>query len=212
MRLTREKFILYISGLLILTLGISLAIQSRLGTSPFDALLVGLYRTVGLTVGSWEIIVGAVMVLCNAIALRRRPEYLALLTSFITGLGIDFWLFVVRDWLVPETMIGQFICLGAGLLLSGLGIATYLQANFAPIPMDGSMLVVHELTGLNVAISRILLNIVLVTFAFFFHGPIGIGTIIIALSSGPIINFLMPYIAKLEKGMTKQKQCLTSSG
>src|SRR5699024_10223468 len=44
----------YFIGLITLTLGIALAVQSQLGTSPFDALLVGLYRTFGLSIGSWE--------------------------------------------------------------------------------------------------------------------------------------------------------------
>lgn len=42
------KYVLFVAGILILTLGISLTIQSELGTSPFDALLVGLSHHVGL--------------------------------------------------------------------------------------------------------------------------------------------------------------------
>lgn len=48
------KYMYYGIGILILSLGISLTIQSGLGTSPFDALLVGLSKKIGLTVGSWE--------------------------------------------------------------------------------------------------------------------------------------------------------------
>jgi uncharacterized protein len=48
------KYILYVLGILIFTLRISFTIQSDLGTSPFDALLVGLTINVGLTMGSWE--------------------------------------------------------------------------------------------------------------------------------------------------------------
>lgn len=42
------KYVLFVTGILILTLGISLTIQSELGTSPFDALLVGLSHHLGL--------------------------------------------------------------------------------------------------------------------------------------------------------------------
>src|SRR5699024_11726629 len=107
MRLIHAGLHFFLVGIVILTLGIALTIQSMLGTSPFDSLLVGLNRTFGLTVGSWEIVVGASMVLCNAVAERKRPEYFALLTSFITGIGIDSWLFIVGDWIVPETWIGR---------------------------------------------------------------------------------------------------------
>jgi len=42
----------YVLDILILTLGISCTIQLDHGTSPFDALLVGLSINMGLTVGS----------------------------------------------------------------------------------------------------------------------------------------------------------------
>lgn len=91
--LNNTKWLFYGLGILILTLGISLTIQSDLGTSPFDALLVGLSIKVGLTVGSWEIIIAFIMIFCNALLKRQRPEFLGLLTAFITGIGIDTWLF-----------------------------------------------------------------------------------------------------------------------
>jgi len=106
LRVIRAGIHFYISGIIILTLGIALTIQSMLGTSPFDSLLVGLNRTFGLTVGSWEVVVGLTMVLCNALAERKRPEYFALLTSLITGVGIDTWLFLLGDWVLPEEWIG----------------------------------------------------------------------------------------------------------
>lgn len=210
MRLIREKYLFYVCGILILTLGIALTIQSTLGTSPFDALLVGLFRTVGLTIGSWEIIVGGVLVLFNAIAQRRRPEYLALLTAFITGVGIDFWVFVLRGWLHPDTLFGQSLCLGLGMLLVGLGIATYLQDNFAPIPMDRSMLVLNQLTGLNITYSRALISVFLVILAFMFNGPIGIGTLIITFFGGVFIKFFMPYMEWLKNGKTMQQESISS--
>jgi uncharacterized membrane protein YczE len=209
MRLTRKKSMFYVCGILILTLGIALTIQSKMGTSPFDALLVGLYRTVGLTIGSWEIIVGGVMVLFNALAQRRRPEYLALLSALITGVGIDFWVFVLRDWLHPDTLFGQSLCLVFGMVLVGLGIATYLRANFAPIPMDRMMLVVIDLTGLNVTSSRALISVVLIILAFIFNGPIGVGTLLTTFLSGVIINFFMPYTERFENGNTMQQETVS---
>lgn len=194
MRLIRAGFQFYIIGIIILTLGIALTIQSTLGTSPFDALLVGLHRTFGLTVGSWEVVVGLTMVLGNALAVRKRPEYYAIVTSLVTGIGIDSWLFLLGDLVIPATWIGQSICLGLGIIFTGIGVASYLQSNFAPNPMDRSMLVVSELTGWNVSYSRALISVVLVAVAYLFDGAIGIGTLINALISGVLISFFLPYV------------------
>lgn len=43
----------------------------------------------GLTVGSWEIIIALILICCNAFIKRQRPEVLGLLTASITGIGID---------------------------------------------------------------------------------------------------------------------------
>lgn len=198
MRLIRAGFHFYIIGIVILTLGIALTIQSTLGTSPFDALLVGLNRTFGLTVGSWEVVVGLTMLLGNALAERKRPEFYAILTSLITGIGIDSWLFLLGNWLVPVTWLGQFICLGLGIIFTGMGVASYLQSNFAPNPMDRSMLVVSELTGWGVSYSRAFISVILVVIAYFFDGAIGIGTLINALVSGVLIGFFSPYVEAIK--------------
>lgn len=150
------------------------------------------------------------MVLCNALGEKRRPEYLALLTSLITGLGIDMWMFLLADWVQPETIIGQSVCLAIGLIAGGLGIAINLQANFAPNPMDRSMQVVRNLTGLNIAISRALISIVLVLLAFMFNGPIGVGTILAALFTGVFIKFFMPYVEQFDKKHTNSQESLSS--
>jgi len=199
MRLVRAGVHFYLTGLIILTLGIAFAIQSMLGTSPFDAVLVGLFRTFGLSIGSWEIVVGLTMILGNALLERKRPEYFALITSLVTGIGIDSWLFVLNIFSGPESWIGQWIFLIVSLILTGLGIAIYLQSEVAPNPMDRSMLVVANLTGWSVTYSRLAINIVLVIVAFLFGGAIGIGTLVNALFSGIVIHFFLPYVAQFRK-------------
>src|SRR5690625_4513382 len=118
MRLLRAGLHFYIIGLIILTLGIALTILSLLGTSPYDSLLVGLNRTFGFTVGTWEIVVGVSMFIFNTIAEKRRPEYFALITSIITGIGIDTWLFLLNDLVLPTTLLSKFIFYGFGLFFT----------------------------------------------------------------------------------------------
>lgn len=201
-RLIRVGIHFYIFGLIILTLGIALTIQSTLGTSPFDALLVGLHRTFGLTIGSWEIIVGGLMILGNALIEQKKPEYYAFLTALVTGTGIDAWLLLLQNWVVPQEWPSQTICLILGIVLTSIGIATYLQSRFAPNPMDRSMLVLSKLMGWSVARSRVWINIILVIIAFLFGGSIGIGTLANALFSGMLIGFFLPYANAIQKRST----------
>ncbi|TKI80083.1 YitT family protein, partial [Bacillus wiedmannii] len=163
----------------------------------FDALLVGLSLNMGLTVGSWEIIIAVLLVCCNSILKRERPEIQGLLTAFITGLGIDMWLFLLRNLITPEIWYSKMIYFGIGLVITGLGTAIYLQTNFAPIPIDRLTLIIQELTRTNIFISRTFIYLIFLIMAMILHGPIGIGTILTVCLGGLLLNSFMPLTKKV---------------
>ncbi|WP_246187988.1 YczE/YyaS/YitT family protein [Paenibacillus tengchongensis] len=187
---------LYITGILLLALGIALTIVSGLGTSPFDALLVGLAQNVGLTVGSWEMVLAAVMLLGNALLARSRPLLLGIVTSVITGLSIDLWMLLLGDFLQPVQLAGRLACLAAGLVVTGLGTAVYLQARFAPTPLDHLMLLLQEQYKLSLLSAKTLIYAVYLALAWLFDGPIGIGTLLSVAIGGLLLQLFMPLIGK----------------
>ncbi|WP_129691435.1 YczE/YyaS/YitT family protein [Gottfriedia acidiceleris] len=190
------KYVFYVLGILILTLGISINIQSNLGTSPFDALLVGLSQNVGLTVGSWEIIIALLLLCLNSLLKRQRPEFLGLVTAFITGIGIDMWLFLLHNLITPEFWYSKIAFYIIGLVISGFGTATYLYTNFAPIPVDRLTLILQELTRTNIFFSKTLIYLIFLITALMSNGPIGIGTILTVCFGGLILNCFMPLTKK----------------
>ncbi|MGY4795814.1 YczE/YyaS/YitT family protein [Lysinibacillus fusiformis] len=191
------KYVFYVVGILILTLGISLTIQSNLGTSPFDALLVGLSKNVGLTVGSWEIILALLLICSNSLLARQRPEILGLITAFITGIGIDMWLFLFHDVITPDIWYSQAVCFVIGLVVVGLGTATYLHTNFAPIPVDRLTLIIKELTKKTIFFSRTAIYLLFLVLAIICKGPIGIGTLLTVCLGGFILHFFMPITGRI---------------
>jgi uncharacterized protein len=196
-RLSKVKYVFYVLGILILTLGISFTILSDLGTSPFDALLVGLSVNVGLTVGSWEIIIALLLICCNSFLKRQRPEILGLLTAFITGIGIDIWLFLLHNLITPELWYIKVVCFGIGIVVIGLGTAIYLHTNFAPIPIDRLTLIIQELTRTNILLSRTVIYLVFLMMAIIFNGPVGIGTLLTVCLGGLLLNYFMPRTKKV---------------
>ncbi|GGN98209.1 YczE/YyaS/YitT family protein [Saccharibacillus kuerlensis] len=196
------KYAFYIIGILLLTLGISLTIQSDLGTSPFDAMLVGLSRSIGLTVGSWEIILAGLMIGCNSILIKKKPEVLGLVTAIVTGIGIDLWLFLLDHLITPELWQSKAVCFSVGLIVIGIGTATYLHTNFAPIPVDRLTLILKELIGTNLFFSRTLIYLFFLILAIMLNGPIGIGTILTVCFGGLILNFFMPPLGRVLDSIT----------
>lgn len=197
MRCSKVKYVFYVLGILLLTLGISFTIQSDLGTSPFVAVLVGLSISVGLTVGSWEIIIALILICCNSFLIRQRPEVLGLVTAAITGIGIDMWLFLLHNFITPELWYSKVVCFGIGLVVIGFGTAIYLHTNFAPIPIDRLTLIIQELFKTNMLVSRTFIYLGFLIMAMIFNGPIGIGTLLTVCLGGLILNFFMPLAKKV---------------
>lgn len=191
------KYVFYVLCILILTLGISFTIQSDLGTSPFDALLVGLSVNVGLTVGSWEVITALILICFNSFLKRKRPEFLGLLTAFITGIGIDMWLFLLHNLITPELWYSKIVCFEIGLVVIGIGTATYLHTNFAPIPVDRLTLIIQELTSTTIFFSRTFIYLLFLIMALIFNGPIGVGTLLTVCLGGQILNYFMRFTRKV---------------
>lgn len=186
------KYVVYAGGILLLTLGIALTIQSSLGASPFDALLVGLSLNVGLSVGSWEMILASVLICVNALLSKQKPEVLGLLTALITGLGIDVWLFLLESWAPFEIWYSKLCCFGIGLIIIGVGTSAYLHTNFAPIPIDRLTLIIQKLVKTNLFLARTLIYFTFLLAAMILNGPIGVGTLLTVFLGGVLLNFFMP--------------------
>lgn len=195
------KYVFYVLGIIILTFGISVTIQSDLGTSPFDALIVGLSENAGLTVGSWEVIIAFLLICCNSMLKRQRPEFSGMITAFITGIGIDLWLFFLHRIITPELWYGKAGCFAIGLVVIGIGTAIYLHTNFAPIPVDRLTLIIRELTGRSIFFSRTVIYLVFFILALILKGPVGVGTFFTVCLGGMILHFFMPITGRWIDGI-----------
>jgi hypothetical protein len=191
------RTLFFIIGLVIVSFGISMTIKAGLGTGAWDALNVGLSETVGLTPGSWVVIVGIVLIFVNAALVKRKPDLAAVITLLITGVLIDFWILRVFDELVVTGYGKQFAVFILGMVMLSLGLAIYLQPRFPLIPIDNFMMALRERFGLNLMVAKTLGEVIALSAAFLFKGPIGIGTLIVTFSIGPLIQFFYPFFEKL---------------
>ncbi|RKL66446.1 membrane protein [Salipaludibacillus neizhouensis] len=194
--------IFYLVGLMFVSFGVSMMILARLGAGPWDALFVALSENLGLTVGSWTFIVGFFLILLNGLLMKKMPDFSALITMFIIGLFIDFWLvFVFADLVMMQ------LTLRAGMLITGIlsiavGVSMYLQSNFARNPIDNLMMAFHYLTGKSLSFSKTFLEVLVLVIAFIIGGPIGVGTILVAFGIGPLIQVFFKPVTKLRNYFT----------
>ncbi|PLS05800.1 YczE/YyaS/YitT family protein [Neobacillus cucumis] len=191
------RLLFFIIGLAIMTFGVCMTIKvSDIGVGAWDALNVALTNKVGLSVGRWVMIDGGILVLLNALLLKRRPDILSLLTIIVIGSLVDFWLNTVFELFNVEGLITKSAMLLVGILIIGFGASIYLQAKFPQSPIDNYMLAISERFGVNLMVAKTIGEITALIPAFFLHGPISYGTLIITFTVGPAIQLFFPYFEK----------------
>jgi len=157
-------------GLVAYAVSMALVINSDLGNMPWDVLNQGLARTIGLSIGFWVIAFGLVILLAW-IPLRERP-----------GLGT----------LSNIVVIGFLL---AGILLNGIATALYVGARMGPGPRDGLMTGLVRRTGRSVRLVRTSIEVVVVVAGIALGGTFGAGTILYAVSIGPLVQVFLPRLS-----------------
>ena len=77
------RSLFFFLGIFILTFGICLTIKAELGVGAWDALNVALTEWIGLTIGTWVIIDGAVLLFVNAILLKKKTRTFSAIDHYL---------------------------------------------------------------------------------------------------------------------------------
>jgi uncharacterized membrane protein YczE len=166
-----------------MSLGISLTILAGLGSAPWDVLHIGLTEQLGLTVGTWTIIMGFLLLVAATILTKEKPKLGAYLNMLLVGLFVDFFLFVLPQ---PDVLLVQALMLTAGILVMGFGIGVYISPQCGAGPRDSLMLAVAERTRFTVAQVRVTMEVIVLFFGWLLGGPVFIGTILFSLTIGHV--------------------------
>lgn len=185
------RFVIYLTGLLVMSLGIVLLIIADLGASPWDVLHVGLYYKLGLTIGTWSIIVGVVILTIASMISKEFPKMGAFLNMVLVGVFIDLFL-LLPFMQTPSSLVGQIIMFACGILIYCYGMGLYISAQFGAGPRDSLMIALTSKTGWKVGWVRACMEVIVLIIGWQLGGPIFWGTVAIGLSIGPIAGYALP--------------------
>ena len=196
------RWIFFIGGMMIMSLGISLMIKGqRLGIAPWDVFHIGLYQNFGLTIGSWSIISGFVIIAVTSVILKEWPRLGTWLNMLVIGIFIDFF-----NWLLPDvtSLTAQIILFIIGVFVLSYGVGIYVSPNLGAGPRDSLMILFVEKFGWSLRVVRTAIEATATLFGFLLGGPVGIGTLVVVLFSGQIIQVALPQCKRMLLKITQQ--------
>jgi uncharacterized membrane protein YczE len=176
------------AGLVLYGASMALQIRAGLGLDPWDVFHQGIAERTGLSFGTVVIITGAVVLLAW-ITLRQRPGFGTVSNVFVIGIAVDATLAVLPHAGSAPVAVAMLL---AGVGLNGVAGGAYIGASLGPGPRDGLMTGLVRRTGGSVRAVRTTIELTVLVAGAALGGTVGIGTLLYAVSIGPLVHALLP--------------------
>lgn len=204
---TAKKIILHMIvaaiALFVNGFGVYLTIHADIGAGPWDVFNLGLSKTLGILYGTASIAVSIAILIIDIIL--REPIGIAMFIDALTvGKSVDLFNFL--DFIpVPKTIAGSIVMMICGLFIMGFTQYFYMKSALGCGPRD-TLLVGLKRRSKKIPIGVIsiaLLSVVTLT-GYLLGGKVGIGTLICAFLTGPIMQIAFKIVKFDATGITHQ--------
>jgi uncharacterized membrane protein YczE len=176
------------AGLVLYGASMALQIRAGLGLDPWDVFHQGVAERTGLSFGTVVIVTGA-LVLLAWVPLRQRPGFGTVSNVFVIGIAVDATLAVLPHAGSAPVAVAMLL---AGVGLNGVAGGAYIGAGLGPGPRDGLMTGLVRRTGRSVRLVRTSIELAVLVAGAALGGTVGVGTVVYAISIGPLVHLLLP--------------------
>lgn len=200
------RFVLFFAGLTLFGLGNAIAVKVKyVGLHPWEVLNVALYQHFGLTIGTWGVICGLLLVTFSLLFDRKYISLGTFLNALLIGPIMDFFLWLDILPKATNTWLDYFILL-LGLVTTGVGGGMYVSAGIGAGPRDGFMLIISEKTRLSVTKARIIVESFVLIIGFLLNGPVFIATFCYTFIQSPVFHQSLKLFRRLQEKIKKNKE------
>ena len=220
-----KRYLLFLVGLFVSSLGVSLVTKANLGTSPISSIPYVLSLNFPFTLGNFTIIFSLFLIALQVLILRKnfKAEYiLQIPVSIAFGYFIDFTMYIFF-WVNPQNYLIKIVTLLIGCIILGFGVYIEVIADIVMLPGESFVRAIVQTWNTNFGTTKIVfdcsMTIIAGILSFVFSGKLnGVreGTVIAALLVGFIARlfgkhlefvkpFLFPEYYKKENETTDNK-------
>ena len=194
-----KRYMLFLIGLFIASMGVAFSTKAGLGTSPvasvpYSVSLVSSF----LTFGGWLNVLSVLQILTQVIVLKGKCNYIEIgiqtILAFVYGYLTDFSCWLIRGIEVTVYPM-QFLFMILGCIILAFGIWIQLKGNVAMLPGEAMNRAISAVSGKRYENVKIFFDILYIVISalicFVFLGKLeGVreGSIIAALAVGSLIK------------------------
>ena len=196
---TLKRYLIFLVGLFVNSLGVSLITKANLGTSPISSIPYILSLNFPFTLGNFTIFFSIFLIVLQLIILRKNfklEHILQIPASIIFGYFIDLTM-ILFSWVNPEAYIMKIVYLLIGCLILGVGVYMEVLADVVMLPGESFVRAIVLTWKTNFGTTKICfdvsMSVIAAVLSFVFAGRLaGVreGTVIAALLVGFIARLI----------------------
>lgn len=187
---------------------VRLLVESNFGLGSFDAFAIGLQNKFDIPILSLAIWSTSGCIIIIAFILGEKPKLYNFLTLGLLGVSIEMTALFIGTSDNILSNIAMFIT-GFVLLSIGVSIFSYTQVGGGSIEL--MMFALNKKFKFNLLAARWFIDLSLLIGAFVLGGPIGIGTLILAIGTAPMAQIFSNHILYISAGKAAVKSCEQNS-
>ena len=198
------RLVVVFLGFIIIAIGVSFLLCCQIGTDPVSVFNDGLARFLGTRFGVAQIVTNSIMLIIVILVDRHYINISTILSAIVLGPMIDFFVSLSSSFISDDLalLIRIGICF-VGTALISLGVALYIAPTLGVGPTDVISEIISDKLKIQYRFVRITIDLLFVIGGYWLGGIVGIGTIIAALGTGPIVQLCKPFANKLTASMVK---------
>jgi len=199
------QYLLFFAGLTFFGLGNAIAVKVKyVGLHPWEVLNVALFEHFGLTIGTWGVICGLILIIISFFVARSYISIGTILNALCIGPIMDFFLWLDILPKATGTWVDYLILL-CGIIITGVGGGMYVAAGIGAGPRDGFMLSISDKTKLSVSQARIIVESIVLLIGLLLGGPVFIATFLYTFIQSPIFHHSLKLFKTLVETIKKKK-------
>ncbi|MED1785794.1 YitT family protein [Brevibacillus fortis] len=182
------EYFLFLSGLLILALGINMMTTiTSFGLSPYDSLFIALYQNFGISIGFWMFAINLTFVIIVLFMDRSYITFGAILVMVLISIFVDL-IGSIDALMAAIRSLPPLLTMALGNICIGSGIGLYVCTQVCTAPQEAFVLVMSKRLKWTFRRTEILLACMFLSASFLLDGPIYYGTVVLSFTTGYIIQ------------------------
>ncbi len=190
-------------GIMVSSLGTAIFYASNLGSSPMATFSDGIHNILSISYGAANTLANGILLILLFFIKRNYINVGTVLCVFLIGPFVNFFNKILSVYPIEQLALYYkviFVVIGTALMGIGLGLYVAVERGYGPL--EAIVKLLCEEKGLSYTKAKVAQDIILVALGIILSAKWGLGTVIAAVLTGPIlqksIQFFKPIYKKLD--------------